>query len=111
LKFFSNGVPSEYNGGRTEPEIVSWMKKKTGPATKALNDVAEVESFTAEPEVAVVYFGSDEAGLEAFNKVAKTNDDFLFGVSSNVETFEKFGVQKETVVIFKKFDEKRNDLT
>jgi len=33
LKFFVNGEATEYNGGRTEATIVSWIKKKTSPAT------------------------------------------------------------------------------
>jgi len=30
IKYFSDGVPSEYGGGRTEAEIVKWVSKKTG---------------------------------------------------------------------------------
>lgn len=29
LKFFINGSPVEYNGGRTDSEIVSWLRKRT----------------------------------------------------------------------------------
>merc|ERR1712170_140954 len=47
LKLFSNGSPSEYNGGRTESEIISWMKKKTGPATQTFTTPAEVNTFNA----------------------------------------------------------------
>lgn len=111
LKFFTNGTPSEYNGGRTEAEIVSWMKKKTGPATKSLSTVADVEAFSTEGEVVVVYFGSNAAQIETFNKVAKSNDDILFGTTHDEEAFAKFEVKAGTVVLFKKFDDKRNDLT
>jgi protein disulfide-isomerase A1 len=110
LKFFVNGTPSEYNGGRTEPEIVNWLKKKTGPATKTLNTVAEVESFHADAEVAVVYFGDNSSEVESFTKVARTNDDIIFGTCSAEECYTKFGVKAGTIVLFKKFDEKRNDL-
>jgi hypothetical protein len=29
LKFFINEEAMEYGGGRTEPEIINWLKKKT----------------------------------------------------------------------------------
>lgn len=32
IKYFKNGKATEYNGGRTESEIVSWVQKKSGPA-------------------------------------------------------------------------------
>ena len=32
LKWFVNGKPQEYNGGRVTKEIVSWIEKHTGPA-------------------------------------------------------------------------------
>jgi len=45
LKWFVNGKPNEYTGGRTADTIVSWIKKKTGPSTKTLATVADVTSF------------------------------------------------------------------
>jgi protein disulfide-isomerase A1 len=111
LKLFTNGNASEYNGGRTEAEIVAWMKKKTGPASKVLSTVADVESFANDSEVAVVYFGDNAEHLEAFQKVARSNDDILFGNVNSVEANTKYGVAAGTVVLFKKFDDKRNDLT
>jgi len=48
LKFFVNGEASEYNGGRTESTIISWLKKKTSPATVEKSSVADVEALVAE---------------------------------------------------------------
>lgn len=55
LKFFRNGEPIEYNGGRQAPDIVSWVNKKTGPAATELNSVAEAETFLAANEVRFFY--------------------------------------------------------
>lgn len=111
LKLFTNGEPSEYNGGRTEAEIVAWMRKKTGPATRSLESAQAVENFNKESEVNVVYFGDNTADLEAFGKVARTNDDILFGTCNTDDCFSTFSVSPRTVVVFKKFDDKRNDFT
>merc|ERR1711868_344988 len=45
LKFFKNGKPMEYGGGRTADTIVSWVEKKTGPPAKALANAEESKAF------------------------------------------------------------------
>merc|ERR1712032_1685397 len=42
LKFFKNGKPMEYGGGRTAETIISWLEKKTGPPAAALADAEAV---------------------------------------------------------------------
>merc|ERR1712226_982711 len=79
LKFFKNGKPTEYNGGRTADTIVTWVEKKTGPAAVALADVAAAAKFVEDNEIAVLGFFADAEG--------------------------------DAIVLFKKFDEGRNDLT
>ena len=59
LKFFKNGNPSEYGGGRKADDIVGWLNKKTGPAAKALNSEEDLKAFIEGSEVAVVGFFSD----------------------------------------------------
>jgi len=111
LKLFSNGRDSEYNGGRTASDIVSWMLKKTGPATRSLSSVAEVESFHKSADVAVVYFGDNEADKAVYDNVARSNDDVVFAVCAAEECLAHYNVKSGNVVLFKKFDEGRNDLT
>jgi protein disulfide-isomerase A1 len=108
LKFFINGTPSEYNGGRTDKEIVNWLRKKTGPATKTLNTVEEVESFKNNNEVAVVLFGEES---DAFSRVARGNEEVVFGVASAQEVLDNYSVAKGSIILFKKFDEGRNEFT
>lgn len=36
LKWFVNGKAQDYGGGRTADTIVSWVSKRMGPPTKAL---------------------------------------------------------------------------
>jgi len=111
LKLFSNGTPSEYNGGRTEPEIINWMRKKTGPVTKALTTVEEVEAFHGASEVAVVYFGDNQSQVDSFTKVARENDEVTFATVSSADVAAHYKVSPGHIVLFKKFDEGRSDFT
>lgn len=109
LKLFTNGKDIEYNGGRTEKEIIAWMKKKTGPAVQTLNTVEEIEKFI-DQEVALVYFGDKKEQIDIFESIARENEDFQFGLVKSEEGIKKYEAEKDSVVLFKKFDEKRNDL-
>ncbi len=42
--------------GRQADDIVSWLKKRTGPAVSTLAGVTEAESLIADNEVAVIGF-------------------------------------------------------
>lgn len=108
LRFFSNGKDSEYGGGRVKNDIVSWMRKKTGPASRELKSAAEVESFAEKSDAVVVLFGSE--GLVSYADFAKSFDDISFAHCLSQDCLDTYKVENGTVVILKKFDEKRNDL-
>merc|ERR1712136_345066 len=76
LKFFRNGKPMEYSGGRTSDTIVSWLEKKTGPPALALADVEAAKKFVADNKVAVVGFFKDQTtdAAKAFLEVAASLD-------------------------------------
>lgn len=111
LKFFRNGTPVEYAGGRQAAEIVSWLLKKTGPPATVLNSKAEADAFKERGEVVVIGFFKDQESPEAkeFLKVASALDDVKFGITSNSDVFADNKVETDTVVIFKQFDEGRTD--
>jgi protein disulfide-isomerase A1 len=106
LKLFINGQPTDYTGGRTESDIVNWMRKKTGPATRALKNVEQVEKFKEGPNVSLVFFGSDN---DVITKVARANEDLAFGQCNTKECFDNYDVKEGTLVLFKKFDEGRSN--
>lgn len=54
LKFFSEGATIEYNGGRTQDDIVSWLKKKTGPVAEELKSVSDLNKLKESGEVVVI---------------------------------------------------------
>merc|ERR1719264_2233644 len=112
LKFFKNGKPTEYNGGRTSDTIVTWVEKKTGPAAVALADVAAAAKFVEDNEIAVLGFFADAEGeaAKAFLEVAGGNDDLKFALGT-ADIAAEYKVEGDAIVLFKKFDEGRNDLT
>ena len=112
IKFFRNGVPSDYEGGRVSTEIASWVKRKSGPSTVRINTVPELESFQENNEVFVigVFFSTDSPAAKVFEEVAGSDDSNVYGSSTTVEIQQKLGVTGDAIVILKKFDELRNDL-
>lgn len=112
LKFFKGGNPTEYGGGRTAPDIISWLNKKTGPAAKSLNTVEELQAFIDSAEVVVVGFFSDPtgAGFATFVEAAGEIDGTSFGVTVNPALQTTHSLEGDAVVLFKKFDEGKNVL-
>lgn len=111
IKFFKNGIATEYGGGRTGKEIVNWLRKKTGPPATLVEGVEASKTFKDNQDVVVMGFFKDQKSDEAktFLQVASSLDDIPFGISSDSEVFAEHGVEKDGIVLFKKFDEGRND--
>ncbi|XP_054731956.1 protein disulfide-isomerase [Anastrepha obliqua] len=110
LKFFRDGTPVEYSGGRQSDDIVSWVNKKAGPPAKELNTSEELEEFLKTNEIAVVGFFKDQESSEVKTLISAANalDNFLFGVCSNEELFAKYETKDGSVLLFKPFDEKKS---
>ncbi|KJE97954.1 prolyl 4-hydroxylase [Capsaspora owczarzaki ATCC 30864] len=109
LKFFKNGNPMDYTGGRTANDIFNWVQKKTGPTIATLTAVDEVEAFVAANDLAVVGFfkGDNNAAIAQLSTVADAMDDAKFAVV-NVDDSSiqgKFAITEESVVLFRKFPE------
>ncbi|CAF3407521.1 unnamed protein product [Rotaria sp. Silwood1] len=113
IKFFSDGVTFEYTGGRTQDDIVGWLKKKTGPAADELKTVDDLNKLKQASDVVVIGVFKDMDGDTAasFLQVAKTIDGIPFGITSNADVLKELNVKQDTIVLLKKFDEGRNDLT
>lgn len=112
LKFFRDGKPMEYGGGRTAEEIIAWMNKKTGPAAVSLTDVEGAKTFVDGKEVCVVglFKNKESEAAKIFMQVAGELDDMVFGISDSDDLFNEYKVTKDTIVLLKQFDEGRNDL-
>ena len=42
IKFYKNDNKVEYTGGRDTDQIISWLKKRSGPVAKQLSTAKEV---------------------------------------------------------------------
>jgi len=113
LKFFRNGKPMEYGGGRTADTIISWVEKKTGPPALALADVEGAKKFAEDNKVVVIGFFKDQENEAAKNflEVAANMDDFKFGITSDDAVFGEYSVSGDAIVLLKDFDDKRADMT
>ncbi|XP_037349695.1 protein disulfide-isomerase [Talpa occidentalis] len=114
IKFFKNGdtaSPKEYTAGREADDIVNWLKKRTGPAASTLPDRAAAEALVESSEVAVIGFFKDmeSDAAKQFLLAAEAVDDVPFGITASSDVFSKYQLDKDGVVLFKKFDEGRNN--
>jgi len=112
IKFFKNGKVSDYQGGRTEKDIVSFVQKKEGPAVK---NVATEEDLLKLQEANRAFvigaFPSSSDNSKAYETFAAEADfDFPFAVTSSPTVLSKLAITKDTLVVLKAFDDKRADL-
>ena len=110
MKFFIKGSPFDYNGGRKESDVVNWVRKKSLPATRPLKTVEAYEKFRKENPLCIIYFGNDIEENKIFTNVAIKNEDYPFAYVEKNDIIEKVKEKRGTVVLFKNFDEKRNEI-
>ncbi|XP_043836321.1 protein disulfide-isomerase-like [Dromiciops gliroides] len=114
IKLFKNGdtsCPMDYTDGREAKDIVEWMKKRIQPSLIILEDAAAVQSLVDSNEVSVIGIFKDarSANVENFTAAAECMDDIPFGITYSDDTFSKYQLDKDSIILFKKFDEGRNN--
>ena len=81
LKWFVGGeLVGDYSGGRSESDIVAWVTKKTGPATRDLADVAALEKAEADEGVYAIAYLAELSGpaFESFVAQAEKDDSATY---------------------------------
>jgi protein disulfide-isomerase A1 len=108
LKWFNDGEASEYSGGRTDDTIVSWIKKRLGPATTALATAAAHDEFVASADVVIVgYFENPQKGNKEWDGMtasAMDIDSVAFGNAEVKAVHEHAGFKEGQIVLYKKAD-------
>ncbi|XP_062866608.1 protein disulfide-isomerase A2 [Trichomycterus rosablanca] len=114
LKFFKEGNrknATEFTGKRNAKGIMQWLQRHMGPSTTLLNNEKDAQELLDAHDVVVVGFFKDLEGEKAklFYDLALDIVEINFGITSSLELFQKYEVQKESLVLFKKFDDGRTD--
>lgn len=112
IKFVRGGKTIEYAAGRLANDFLTWLKKKTGPAARNIETVADVNALKENQELVLVGFFKDHTtdSALAFLEVASDNDEIIFAITSADPVFTEFQVSQDTVIAFKQYDEGRADL-
>lgn len=107
LKFYRNGSPIDYNGGRQADDIVAWLLKKTGPPAKELETVDAAKEFIKASTVAVVGFFKDRESdsAKAFLAAANAVDEYPFAITSSEDVYKEYSAECGSIILFKDFDE------
>ena len=111
VKLFIKGEVFNYKGKYEEKNIIKFIKKKTEPNLIELNSEEEVIKFLNENDISLIYFGDNKEQIEIFKNVSNENEEILFRLVSNKEIINKYKAKQNSIVLFKNFEEKRNDLT
>lgn len=118
MKFISKSIGVDkalsYEGARTAEDVVAYIQKKSGPASDLLESMEELKAFVEKAEnnyVVCVFFGDDEGeDFEVFKAVAMSQEKVLFGNVELADARAEYKVPEGVkVVLFKGFEEKRND--
>lgn len=105
LRLFIDGKDQEYTGGRTEQSIVTWVQKKTGMPARELPTITDAHDFEREHKVVVIGLFDEGHSRAAFESVARTVEDVMFGYSTAAPVMAKYNTQAPAVKMFFPHDE------
>ncbi|NXC51035.1 PDILT protein, partial [Penelope pileata] len=107
VKFFVDGIredPIDCKGVRWASTFITWLKRRTGPSTVLINSTDEAEAIINADDLAVIGFFTEihNDSVEVFREIAKDVPEMPFGMTSSEDTCAHYGIQKNTLVVFKK---------
>lgn len=110
--FFIDRVHKQYTGQRTKEGIVSWIKRKTGPAVSDLITTEDAETLLDSGTTAAVGLFDSLEGTEnkEFEAASRQEDDVLFYQTTSERVAAVFGIntkaKRPALVLLKKEPEK-----
>ena len=105
LLYFRNGEKTEYTGGRTTDTIISWVTKKSGPASLAV-DCDGLAKSVEDNKFVIAYFGKSEGAMytEAHLGYANSEDKIAFVHVEDAACAKTKGVEAGSMMFFRKFE-------
>uniref|UniRef100_A0A8B9DJ79 protein disulfide-isomerase n=1 Tax=Anser cygnoides TaxID=8845 RepID=A0A8B9DJ79_ANSCY len=108
VKFFVDGSredPIDYKEyARQASAFITWVKRRTGPSTVLINSTDQAEAMINADNLAVIGFFKElcNNSMEVFCETAKDVPEMPFGMTSREDICANYGIQKNTLVVFKK---------
>ncbi|XP_053936341.1 protein disulfide-isomerase-like protein of the testis [Cuculus canorus] len=107
VKFFVDGNredPIDCKGVRQASAFITWIKRRIGPSTVVINSTDQAEAIINADDLAVIGFFKElhNDSVEVFRETAKDVPEMPFGMTANDNVCANYGIQKNTVVVFKK---------
>ncbi|XP_068002929.1 protein disulfide-isomerase-like protein of the testis isoform X1 [Melanerpes formicivorus] len=107
VKFFVDGRredPIDCKGVRQASAFITWVKRRTGPSTVLINSTAQAEAIINADDLAVIGFFKElhNDSVEVFCETARDVPEMPFGMTASKDVRADYGIQKNTLVVFKK---------
>ncbi|NXJ16041.1 PDILT protein, partial [Odontophorus gujanensis] len=107
VKFFVDGIredPIDCKGVRRASAFITWLKRRTGPSTVLINSTDQVEDVINANDLSVIGFFKElqNDSVEIFCETAKDVPEMFFGMTSSEDICAHYGIQMNTLVVFKK---------
>ncbi|TWW65922.1 Protein disulfide-isomerase A3, partial [Takifugu flavidus] len=105
LKIFRSGKDSApYDGPRTADGIYEYMKRQTGPDSLHLKTDEDLQAFIDNYDASIigVFSGADSSRLSEFLTASSLlREQFRFAHTTDLKLGEKYGVNSESVLLFR----------
>ncbi|NWV23657.1 PDILT protein, partial [Origma solitaria] len=107
VKLFVNGSredPIDCKGVRTASTFITWVKRRTGPSAVLINSTDQAEAMIKAEDLAVIGFFRElhNDSAEVFCETARDVPEVAFGLAASEELCASYGVQRSSVVLFRK---------
>ncbi|XP_027741241.1 protein disulfide-isomerase-like protein of the testis isoform X3 [Empidonax traillii] len=107
VKLFVNGSredPIDCKGVRQASVFITWVKRRTGPSTVLINSTDQAEALIKADDLAVIGFFRElhNDSVEVFCETARDVPEMPFGMTASEDVCADYGIQKNTLVVFKK---------